>query len=107
MQHPPLFDPGLQPERTALAWRRTTVSLIVGALVSLRILPQTLGQWTFVIGFGGLIVAGILWRQSSHRARLTTHCLREGRALPDATLPLQVGATVSAAGVLALIFVLH
>lgn len=44
------FDAGLQPERTALAWRRTALSVAVGGLVSLRLLPPILGAWSFAVG---------------------------------------------------------
>lgn len=54
-------DPGLQPERTELSWRRTLLALAVGALVSVRVLPDVLGDWTIVTGIGGVLVAVVLW----------------------------------------------
>lgn len=102
-----MFDPGLQPERTALAWRRTTISLVLGALVSLRILPPVLGHWSLSIGFGGLVLAGLLWRQANVRSAIAQRNLRSGEPLPGGSLPLAIGLAVSGAGMLALTFVLY
>lgn len=44
----PIFDPGLQPERTLLAWRRTLLSLTTAGLVGLRMLPERLGAWSLL-----------------------------------------------------------
>lgn len=103
----PLFDPGLQPERTALAWRRTTLSLMLGSLVALRLLPPALGTWSFAVGFLGLAATGYLWRQAALRAAATNDSLHAGDHLPDGTLPLQLGVTVSGIGLLALLYTLH
>ena len=103
----PRFDPGLQPERTALAWRRTTLSLTLGSLVALRLLPSALGTWSLAIGFLGLAAAAFVWRQASQRAANTSDSLYAGSHSPDGTLPLQLGITVSGAGLLALLYTLR
>ena len=45
-----LFDAGLQPERTALAWRRTALSLTVGSLIGARLLTEQWGGLALVLG---------------------------------------------------------
>lgn len=66
-------DPGLQGERTALAWNRTGLSLGVNALVALRT------GW--VSGHGVLTVVGVLLLLSA--AAVVVHGNRRGRALSD------------------------
>ena len=48
-------DRGLQPERTSLAWRRTALSVAVGSLVGLRVLPPHLGALGYVACALGLV----------------------------------------------------
>ncbi|MEU6642721.1 DUF202 domain-containing protein [Saccharomonospora sp. NPDC046836] len=57
-----VFDPGLQPERTGLAWRRTGIALATASLIALRVLPDAGGTWWLLLpGLAGLGVAiGVL-----------------------------------------------
>ncbi|MGI5128794.1 DUF202 domain-containing protein [Pseudonocardia sp. CA-107938] len=51
-------DPGVQPERTALAWRRTGLTLAAGSLVALHVLPGVgASPWWLLPGIGGLVSA--------------------------------------------------
>lgn len=59
-------DPGLQPERTTLAWTRTTVSYAVCSAVLLRWLPHF---GLVIVGLIGLMVVMALGIYASQRAR--------------------------------------
>ncbi|MEQ3554660.1 DUF202 domain-containing protein [Pseudonocardia nematodicida] len=97
-----LFDAGLQPERTGLAWRRTAIALAVGSLIALRVLPDAGGSaWLLLPGMVGLITAAGLLVAAERRYRQTHRRL-------TAELPGHVGggaivaATALATGLLAL-----
>ncbi|MCP3757567.1 DUF202 domain-containing protein [Streptomyces sp. TBY4] len=51
-------DAGLQPERTRLAWRRTTLSCAVVAVLALR---QALHGGGSPVAFAGIAVIALLW----------------------------------------------
>lgn len=105
-----LFDHGLQPERTALAWRRTALALIVASLIGIRILPLTLGAWAAVpAGFG--ILAALLVLVLSHRRHRVVHetlvtSASDRVPLPSGGLPLLVVVMVMGGGLGALAMVL-
>ena len=72
-------DPGLQPERTELAWRRTALALALLSLVSMRLLPEAFGsEWWALVGAAGLVVAGQRGigggARRDHRARPEPAC---------------------------------
>lgn len=74
-----LYDPGLQPERTELAWRRTALAIAIGSLLSLRIFPYVLppaaGAWGLVPGAIGLAAACLLWFAARRRQLRVTAVL--------------------------------
>ncbi|MCY0938688.1 DUF202 domain-containing protein [Streptomyces sp. H34-S4] len=51
-------DAGLQPERTRLAWRRTTLSCVVTAVLALRQALQGQGS---PVALAGVSVIALLW----------------------------------------------
>ena len=104
-----LFDAGLQPERTALAWRRTALALTAAALVAVRILPEVFGAWAVVPALLGL-VAAVATLVLAHRRHAVVHrVLTEGDTdrvpLPSGLLPLLLVVTVLVGGVSALCLV--
>ena len=54
------FDPGLQPERTALAWRRAGLSLGVGSLAAGRLLEPVVHDAWVLSGAGVALAVGLL-----------------------------------------------
>ena len=51
-----VYDPGLQTERTLLAWRRTCLAFGVASLVGMRFTVETAGV---IAVFAGVIGAGL------------------------------------------------
>lgn len=103
-----LFDPGLQPERTALAWRRTGLAVAVGAVAGARVLAPELGTGAVAVGVLGLALAALFLAGSTRRARRTrTALLRDGHlaAGPGGRLVATVCIACSTAGVAALALV--
>ncbi|MGO2050414.1 MAG: DUF202 domain-containing protein [Microbacterium sp.] len=105
-----IFDPGLQPERTELAWRRTCLALGVGSLVALRVLPEVFGSaWWALGGVAGALASGTLWLAARRRYRQGTIALeRDGdhARLPDGRLAIALTAFVVVIGIVSVALIL-
>lgn len=103
------FDAGLQLERTSLSWRRTALSLAVGSLVSLRLLPEWLGAAAWVVpGMVGLLLAAVIWTVSRrrHDAFMQRWTRGDDARVGGALALLLVAAVVASAGLLGLVMIL-
>lgn len=78
------FDPGLQPERTELAWRRTALAIAIGSVISLRIFPLLLpadaAAWGLAPGVLGIGTACAFWVAARRRQLQTTAALHSANA---------------------------
>jgi uncharacterized membrane protein YidH (DUF202 family) len=101
------FDPGLQLERTTLAWRRTVLALAAVSLAGVKVLLPVGAVGAFAVGGGGVAAALIIGGVVIRRHRRTHHALIDGdRRLSDAR-PLAMSAALTLTlGLAALIFVL-
>ena len=89
-------DPGLQAERTELAWRRTALGIGAGSLASMQVAPALLGSaaWALV-GVVGLVAGTALWLAARARHRAARRALGPGgdpATVPDGRLPAVVAA---------------
>ncbi|MCC2594665.1 DUF202 domain-containing protein [Tessaracoccus sp. OS52] len=98
------FDPGLQPERVALSWRRTALAVAVGSLVYARLIAPVIGAWALVPTLAGLVLATVMGLKSTRRYRHHHRTLTSQRGhLADGALMAFIAASVSAAGLFAFI----
>lgn len=100
------FDPGLQPERTFLAWQRTVLALAVACTVAVRFTAPHFGVAAVIAGIAGLGLAiaasvGVRYRyQRAHTALQQSAALHTVGAWPFAA----VAASTLMLGVLAAFF---
>ncbi|MER7243364.1 DUF202 domain-containing protein [Kribbella sp. NPDC000426] len=110
MTHQPLFDAGLQPERTELAWRRTALSIATASLVSVRVLPEMLGSLLWALfGIAGVVLAICVWTAARSRYLHFNTTANDGSlaGLAAGKQLFAVTLFASTAGLLATAAVLH
>ncbi|MEV0085200.1 DUF202 domain-containing protein [Saccharopolyspora sp. NPDC050642] len=100
------WDPGLQVERTTLAWLRTALAFVVGMLVLLRLLAHesviaaaVCAALTLPLG---LAISWLVW----HRHLRGERRLHAETPLPGGALPAAVAVLAVLAGSSGLIYVL-
>lgn len=102
-----IYDPGLQPERTLLAWRRTLLAVGVAGLAGLRLLPSAYGAWTLPVPLAVIGAAVALQTVSEQRFRLIYAALASRAPLPRAgAVGLALALLVTATSVAAVVCVL-
>ncbi|CAI9404939.1 MULTISPECIES: DUF202 domain-containing protein [Aestuariimicrobium] len=99
-----VWDAGLQPERTALAWRRIGLAVIGVGLAVPRLTWPSLGAWSIPAGLCALVVGVVALHQSLHRYRRahTTLTTEDVPRLPSGRGLLMVMLTVLLTGLTAL-----
>ncbi|MBC7441709.1 MAG: DUF202 domain-containing protein [Ramlibacter sp.] len=80
------FDPGLQPERTLLAWQRTVLSLVAFVTIGVRLTAPDRGAVAVATGLVGLALAITAYLGVRFRYRRAHVALTRNASLP------QVGA---------------
>ncbi|WP_436736208.1 DUF202 domain-containing protein [Streptomyces sp. BBFR102] len=94
MSAPAGRDPGLQPERTRLAWRRTTLSCTVVAVLAARAALHRSGGAASVSALAACCLLWVAFVALAHR-RIRALAPARPAALPG---PVAAGAVCCAAG---------
>lgn len=79
-----IWDSGLQPERTSLAWQRVNLAGLGASLVSARLVIETHPVIGYTLAALSATVAGVVTVVHSRRLGRTLTALFAGARLPDA-----------------------
>lgn len=96
------WDSGLQPERTALAWRRFAVALAVVGVATLRALSYPQLDWTSAVtGVAVVAIALVIGLRGTARYGTSHRALHASQPLPGGVLIAVAAAGVAVLGVIA------
>ena len=98
------YDPGLQNERTSLAWTRTGLALLMAVLLASRITIGQLGVVTVIFTIFTLPLAVNVLVSAGRRYRISRRALESATPLPDARLPVAVTVLVLSLAAIELIY---
>lgn len=105
--HARVYDVGLQPERTLLAWRRTCLSIAAGFVATIKYFTDAIGPWAIVVGVIGIGMAGVAWVIGTLRYRRTHRGLVGDGMLPSrGFMPALVAASITLGAITALVVVI-
>jgi uncharacterized membrane protein YidH (DUF202 family) len=103
-----VFDPGLQPERTALSWNRTSLSMVVGGIAGLKVLPDLIGGWGLAVAVAVIAAGGGLGLAAHRRSERGHAVLLGGEGLlPDGRVLVMVAVLIGLIGAVAFGTVVH
>ena len=77
------WDPGLQNERTRLAWQRTLLSGLTCGLLVARLLASVYPALALGVGVAAVAVTAALGALAIRRFRRNARALRAGRPIED------------------------
>ena len=86
-------DDGLQPERTDLAWGRTTLSMVIAAAVFLRWLPHH-GWFAGTLVAAAVVSAATIQVTRKRRFHGAIRGIQQGHMPPDTASTAAVAASV-------------
>jgi uncharacterized membrane protein YidH (DUF202 family) len=75
------FDPGMQPERTLLAWQRTALALAIACALVVRFTAPQIGVAAVVAGIAGLGLAFAAYFGARYRYRCAHAGLQQSSTL--------------------------
>lgn len=107
MPHPDdVYDPGLQQERTVLAWDRTGLALMVASGFLVRSLGEPLLRPVTVVPFVTFLLGMVVLLLDRPRYLARWRGLREGRSMTASGLVVTVAAGTVVLGLTALVVIL-
>lgn len=95
-------DPGLQPERTVMAWGRTLLALLTVSAVFLRWLP-THGLFVLALICTAVAAAACIFGTQRRRYRHSSHGVSAEQIRADVTGVLSLSAAVLLLGALSIL----
>lgn len=100
-----VYDPGLQAERTLLAWRRTCLAFMLASAVVVRFTVETVGPIAVLVGALGALLALVAYVAVHRRYRAAHRSLLAGDVLDTGGLPMLAGTLAAlAVGVVAAVY---